>query len=299
MKRRITDRFKELSISSDPPGADIYLDDRNSGLQGQTNARMKVAPGPHTLYLDLNGYEPVKRDFVMPNENLALDFKLKKLENVGYLVVSVSEEGARIFIDGAIVGLSPFTQKKALEAGTHQVQVEKVGYDRWTGEVEVLKDQETPLAVVLEEYDPPISDKTLSAWGSGLVLTGVIAGGIGFLTPFVIQKAFVRRPYYEELGPDSLGRRFYRQGAPGEDPGLRDNNQYNTMKLIQTISLAAGGTLVAGGLVFYMIKWFRDVPPAPVTAGIGSSDDRPLVTFDSVGVMPTPDGAAIGLTGSF
>ena len=300
MQRRIRDRFKELSISSDPPGAEIYLDDRTSGLQGQTNFRMKVEPGPHTLYLDLNGYEPVKRDFVMPDENLALDFKLKKLENVGYLVISVNQEGARIFIDGAIVGLSPFTQKKALEAGVHQVQVEKVGYDRWTGEVEILRDQEVPLAVVLEEYDPPISDDTLSAWGSGLVLTGLIGGGIGFFTPFVIQKAFRQRPYIEELGPERLdGNPFYRQGVPGENPGTRDNSELKTMELVQTISLIAGGTLVVGGSIFYMVKWFRDVPPAPVTAGLNGPSDAPLVTIESVGVVPTPDGAAVGFSGRF
>ncbi|MEL7370177.1 MAG: PEGA domain-containing protein [Myxococcota bacterium] len=299
MQRRIKDRFKELSISSDPPGADIFIDDRNTGLQGQTNFRLKLEPGPHTLYLDLNGYEPVKRDFVMPDENLALDFKLKKLENVGYLVISVSEEGARIFIDGAIVGLSPFTQKKALEAGVHQVQVEKVGFDRWTGEIEIIKDQEVPLAVTLEEYDPPISDETLSAWGSGLVLTGLIGGGIGFFTPFVIQKGFVRRPYFEQLGPDSLdGSPFYRQGVEGEMAGLRENSDLETMELIQTISLIAGGALVVGGSIFYMVKWFREVPPAPVTAGV-DGDDAPLVTFDSVGVVPTADGAAVGLSGRF
>ncbi|MEM7674615.1 MAG: PEGA domain-containing protein [Myxococcota bacterium] len=299
MQRRIKDRFKELSISSDPPGADIFIDDRNTGLQGQTNFRLKLEPGPHTLYLDLNGYEPVKRDFVMPDENLALEFKMKKLENVGYLVISVSEEGARIFIDGAIVGLSPFTQKKALEAGVHQVQVEKVGYDRWTGEVEILKDQEVPLEVVLEEYDPPISDETLSAWGSGLVLTGLIGGGIGFFTPFVIQKGFVRRPYFDQLGPESLdGSPFYRQGAANEDPGLRENGELETMELIQTVSLIAGGALVVGGSIFYMVKWFREVPPAPVTADI-DGDDGPIVTFDSVGIVPTADGAAVGLTGRF
>ena len=106
----------------------------------------------------------------------------------------MSEEGARIFIDGAIVGLSPFTRKKPLEAGKHQIQIEKVGFDRWTGEVEILKDQETPLSVTLDEYSAPISDETLSAWGSGLVLTGLVGGSLGFLTPFVIQQAFVRRP---------------------------------------------------------------------------------------------------------
>ncbi len=301
MDRNIADRFRELVISSNPPGAEIYIDDPSSGLQGQTNTRLKLKPGPHTLYLNLNGYEPVKRDFIMPDDrDHTLDFTLKALENVGYLLVTVSESEAQIFVDGAIVGLSPFTQKKALESGPHQVQVRKRGFELWTGEVVIQKDQEESLNVVLEEYDAPISDETLSGWGSGLVLTGLIGGGIGFFTPFVIQKAFVRRPYFDQLGPDRLdGDPFYRRGAQGENPGTRNNGELETMELIQTISLIAGGTLVVGGSIFYMIKWFRDDPPPPASAGLLNDDDAPLVTFDSVGVVPTPTGAAVGLTGRF
>jgi hypothetical protein len=44
LKKSIRERFQELSVSSEPPGADIYLDDRNTGLQGQTNFRFKVVP---------------------------------------------------------------------------------------------------------------------------------------------------------------------------------------------------------------------------------------------------------------
>ncbi len=38
LKKSIRERFQELSVSSEPAGADIYLDDRNTGLQGQTNS---------------------------------------------------------------------------------------------------------------------------------------------------------------------------------------------------------------------------------------------------------------------
>ena len=41
----------------------------------------------------------------MPDDKpLALDFKMQKLENVGKLNIQVSQDGARIFVDGAIVG---------------------------------------------------------------------------------------------------------------------------------------------------------------------------------------------------
>ena len=195
LKKTIKERYQELSVSSDPPGADIYLDDRTTGLQGQTNFRFKVTPGPHTLYIDLNGYEPIKRDFIMPDDKpLALDFKMKKLENVGFVEIEVNREGARIFVDGAIVGLSPYKQRKALEAGKHQIQVELLGYNRYTQEIEVQKDQVAQVQVQLQEYVPPVQDETLSAWGRNLMLIGIVGGGLGFAGPFAYQKLILRRP---------------------------------------------------------------------------------------------------------
>lgn len=294
MQERIRDRYKELTIKTDPPGADIFIDDAKE-LQGQTNKTLKLEPGEHTLYITKNGYEPVKRVVTLDDENLSLEFKLKELENVGYLQISVDEDGARIFIDGAIVGLSPFTQKKKLEAGQHQIQIEKIGFSRWTKKIEVVRDQEI---TVEADLSAPISDDTLTSWGSGLFFTGLIGGGIGFFTPFIIQQVGNRRPYFEQLGPDSLSGTFYRQGAPGEEPNTRDNSELNTMELIQMISLIAGGTLVVAGSVFYIVKWSRTSPKL-VTAGVDVETDQPLVSIDSFGVVPTDDGAAVGLSGSF
>lgn len=300
LRRSIRARYQELSVSSDPPGADIYLDDRNTGLQGQTNYRFKVTPGPHTLYIDLNGYEPVKREFVMPDDKpLALDFKMKKLENVGTLDIQVSQDGARIFVDGAIIGLSPYKQKKQLEAGKHQVQVELRGYDRWTGEVEIVKDETKVLNVELVEYDAPVADDTLSAWGRNLMLAGIIGGGLGFAGPLVYQKLIRRRPYYEQLGPQTLeGDPFYKGPLSETDPNRRDNSELNTLRLTQLISIIAGGTLTLGGFAFYMYKWLRDEPPAPVTADNGPAGPIDL-RIQSFGAFPTSDGAAVGVSGSF
>lgn len=300
LKRSIRSRFQELSVASDPPGADIYLDDRNTGLQGQTNFRFKVTPGPHTLYIDQNGYEPVKRTFVMPDDKpLALDFKLKKLENVGFLDIQVDRDGARIFVDGAIIGLSPYKQKKQVEAGKHQVQVELLGFNRWAGEVEVKRDETTIVPITLVEYVAPVKDETLSAWGRNLMLAGIIGGGLGFAGPLVYQKLIRRRPYYEQLGPETLeGQPFYKGPLADTDPNRRDNGELKILKMTQLISLIAGGALTAGGFGVYMYKWLRTVPPGPVTSSMPPVEPSAL-SITGVSAMPTPDGAAIGLSGSF
>ena len=298
IRRDLKARFQELSVASDPPGADVYLDDRNEGIVGQTNLRAKIRPGPHTLYIDLNGYQPVRRDFVMPDDTpLALEFSLVPLEDVGYVTIDIKQPGARIFIDGAIVGLSPYTQKKALPSGEHQIQVELVGYNRFTEAFTITREQETNLAIDLKKYNPPISDGTLSDWGRNLIIFGLVGGGLGVGGPILYQEVVRGRPYFTELGPET------RNGQPffdGTSASLRSNNELDTLETIQLISGITGGVLVVGGLSVYMYKWFRKTPPPPVTAGV-SPGFRPGIEITGFGVSPAPGGGGgtIGLTGRF
>lgn len=328
LKKSIRERFQELSVSSDPPGADIYLDDRNTGLQGQTNFRFKVAPGPHTLYVDLNGFEPVKRDFVMPDDKpLALEFQLKKLENVGFLTIDVNVEGARIFIDGAIVGLSPYKQKKSLSEGSHQITIEARGYPRHTQDFTIVREQTLPLQIALEEYSEPVKDETLERWGRNLMLIGIIGGGLGFAGPIVYQKAIMRRSLYDNVGPSTVNwggevaaaDATYWRGSPKDANGaaktpitdadlnanFRQNDTKNTLTTIQTISVISGGALAVLGLGFYVYKWVRPSEKREVITADGralapSDADAPSpVRITDFGVAPTAEGAAFSLTGSF
>jgi tetratricopeptide (TPR) repeat protein len=313
LKKALKEKFQELAVSSDPPGADIYLDDRNTGLQGQTNYRFKVTPGPHTLYLDLNGYEPTKRDFNMPDDKpLALDFKMKKLENVGYLEIKVDQDGARIFIDGAIIGLSPYKLKKALTEGPHQIQVEQIGYQRYSQQVNVVHDQTTPVDVLLEKYNAPIEDETLSKWGRNLMLIGIIGGGLGIIGPFAYQKLILHRDPFSQLGPQDVSSKpggTYRGPLTESDPNYREDSTHKTLRKIQFWSVIGGSVFAAGGLGFYIYKWVRTVPPKPVLAESDESEGTSRTRFDQtaeatfsisgVGIGPTDSGAAAVVSGSF
>lgn len=308
LRRDLKARFQELSISSTPPGAEVYLDERNDGIIGQTPLHTKLPPGPHRIYIEANGYKPIERAFVMPDDKpLALDLALEELENVGYVTLDVDQAGARIFIDGAIVGLSPFTQKKALEAGEHQVVVELVGYDRYSRSFTLDRDGTTALDIDLNKYNPPVSDGTLDDWGRNLLLFGLIGGGLGFGGPILYQEVILGKPYSTSLGPENTaGMPYY---DPDNPSSLRTNDELDTLETVQTVSLIAGGTLVVGGLIFYMYKWFRDTPPPPVTAAtepslLGPAHAKALdgPSFELTGFGVTPDingGATLGLSGRF
>lgn len=315
----IKNRFQELSVSSDPPGADVYLDDRNTGLQGQTNYRFKVKPGPHTLYIDFNGYEAIKRDFVMPDDKpLALEFQMKKLTDVGFAQISVNVDGARLFVDGAIIGLSPYKEPKALKSGDHQITIEARGYPRHTSTFIVQRDATAAVDIVLQEYDEPIKDETLSKWGRNFLLIGLIGGGIGFAVPFGVQEFINRRPGFSALGPTEVvfgdgitaeNTKFWRgtkdaAGNPLADgafnPNFRENKAQKNLETIQLVSIITGSVFVATGLTFYCVKWFRPDPArVEIISSLEDDDDAPLVEITGFGVGATPDGAGVGLVGSF
>ncbi|MCA9092985.1 MAG: SUMF1/EgtB/PvdO family nonheme iron enzyme [Planctomycetaceae bacterium] len=53
-----------VSISSTPPGASIVVDDNK--FEQLTNAEVTLKRGPHTLKLELSGYEPASQQFEIP-----------------------------------------------------------------------------------------------------------------------------------------------------------------------------------------------------------------------------------------
>ncbi|MGF1509194.1 MAG: PEGA domain-containing protein [Myxococcota bacterium] len=301
LQKSIRERFQPLAVSSEPAGADIFLDDK-SVVVGQTNFELKVTPGPHTLYLVLNGYETVEKEFVMPDDKpLTLEFQLTELENTGELAINVAQEGARIFVDGAIVGLSPYGQKKILEEGEHQVQVELPGHYRYSEQVQITRNELSTLDIELEKYKAPgISDGTLSDWGTTLLIVGAVGGTIGFLAPFIFQEFIFERDYFEELGPRDVGGATFYRGPDG--PNTRTNGELEALENIQLISAIAGGTIAATGLTFLIIKWVRKTPePPPGVAGVAATSEPWIqLSVESVAAQPTPNGGAVfGLTGRF
>ncbi len=305
LQKSIRERYQEISISSDPPGADIYLDDRNTGLLGQTNSRFKIQPGPRKLFIDKNGFEPIERDFVMPDDKpLALEFSLKKIENSGTVTIKINVDGARIFVDGAIVGLSPYDQEKVLGAGKHQLQIEARGYPRYSREFMVTAGVANPIDIVLEEYSPPISDDTLSAWGRNLMIVGIIGGSLGIAGPFLYQKLFLRRDLYSQLGP-SIDEVQWGGGVEtpvfwtGEAGYTTDNGTIDTLSAIQVGSLIGGSVFVAAGLGFFIYKWVRAEDKTQVITSGLDGDDAPVVHFDNISFFPGPEGPSVGLSGRF
>ncbi|MBM4320508.1 MAG: PEGA domain-containing protein, partial [Deltaproteobacteria bacterium] len=185
--RRKEELLPELVISSNPRGADIYLDNR-AKIRGQTPGKFRVEPGPHQLFLEKKGYEPLEKSFVMPTgKPLILEFELKPVEEYGNVQIVANVSGARVFIDGKNVGITPYSEMPQLKIGFHQVILEKEGYLRWEKRVEVNKGRTTLVTADLVLIEPPSSAPAVLGWTS-LVLGGLCIGGAVVANHFAEQE---------------------------------------------------------------------------------------------------------------
>jgi serine/threonine protein kinase len=119
---------KGLYITSDPPGADVFIN--GAKQSGQTPVTLPLAAGQYNLVLRLQGYDPyVGGVQVKDNVQTQLNTKLNERthNHIAWAQVSSDPAGAEIFVDGNSTGM--FTPARVeLPAGTHTVTLKLSGY---------------------------------------------------------------------------------------------------------------------------------------------------------------------------
>lgn len=76
--------FGTLEVVSDPPGAEVFLNERPVGAAHDVLVINRVKPGPAKLLLELEGYKPLAMDFNM-GEGQVLPLRLIMEENQGII----------------------------------------------------------------------------------------------------------------------------------------------------------------------------------------------------------------------
>ncbi|KAF1078641.1 PEGA domain-containing protein [Methanogenium sp. MK-MG] len=124
-----------ISVTSNPQGADIYLNDEFLGLQ--TNTVIKdVFPGIHYIRLELPGYRTWETIFeVKEGQTAYISHNMEPVVGDAFSV-STTPEGARIFIDGAFYGISN-TILYELPAGQHRVLLQLDNYSDYAATVTI------------------------------------------------------------------------------------------------------------------------------------------------------------------
>lgn len=136
-----------LVVSSSPGGALVTVD----GGKGQQApwTYQDIRAGSHLVQAFLSGYEPyVTITNVPAGGSITIEATLTPLSDVGTLQVKSSPGAADVYVDGIFRG-STATTVGNLAAGSHFALLKKVGYQDWSGLVNVRPKQVTILDISL------------------------------------------------------------------------------------------------------------------------------------------------------
>jgi hypothetical protein len=127
-KIKLESLAKGMYISSQPPGADVFIN--GAKQSGQTPVTLPLAPGQYNLVLRLQGYEPYAggiqvKDNVQTQLNVPMSEK--STSRVAWAQVNSTPKGAEIILDGTSTG--QFTPARVqVPTGVHTVTLKLNGF---------------------------------------------------------------------------------------------------------------------------------------------------------------------------
>lgn len=143
-----------IHITSSPSGANVY----DSGeYKGTTPCDIYVyttgTPVNHNIVVSKSGYYDYHETIYPPSSNdyISVNAILTPISQQGYLNIQSSPSGANIYIDGSYRGTT--SAVITLDSGTHNVRLEKPGYETWYGTATVYTDQTQYLSPSLSPTD--------------------------------------------------------------------------------------------------------------------------------------------------
>jgi len=160
-----------VDITSNVPGAEIYLDDKSVGAIAKTPLSQNFKPGKHTFYITVDGYDEYKQELeVLPGQTYTVKAELHGAP-VGKLdVLGLGIEDARIVVDGKLLcERGPCI--KSVPQGDHTVTVERPDFKPYTHRINIQPKAETSVRVALAPK-PGRGDAIVA-----YVLGGVFLGG--------------------------------------------------------------------------------------------------------------------------
>lgn len=152
-----------LFVNSDPDGAKIYL---NGVYKGYTPSTLfGVRPGKNDLILKNDGYANYTENLsVRKGEKYTINTKLMALS--GNALISYSPENAIIKLDDIILNeKSNPINLDDLSVGSHQLEISKAGYSKYSETIDIKQNQTTKITATLKELIGKLSVR-VKPWGS-------------------------------------------------------------------------------------------------------------------------------------
>jgi predicted Ser/Thr protein kinase len=117
---------RKLAITSTPEGADVFLDGTKVG---RTPIKELLVKGnPRQLRLEKEDFEPLNHDLDTHEKAVSLQMKVAPFK----VTVRSDPEGAEVFLDNQLRGVTPAPDLEVPGEGRHVLELRQVGYESWT-----------------------------------------------------------------------------------------------------------------------------------------------------------------------
>lgn len=188
LSRVLVSIYGTLNVTSNPPGAQVFLNNANKGVTPLTINRLSA--GTYSVILRKTGYQDWTGSVaIRSGAQSNLSQSLIIIPTHGTLSISSNPPGAQIFLDDVSQGakVTPSVIGE-LSAGSHNVKLQKQGYQDWVGSVTIIAGQQSNLSQNLVsahgsfyiQSNPSGADIVLTSTGANLGKTPKL---VNMLTP--------------------------------------------------------------------------------------------------------------------
>jgi hypothetical protein len=162
-----------VEITSNVPGADVFIDDKSVGAVAKTPHSQNIKPGKHTFWVTAEGYDEYKIEVeVVPGGTHEVKAPLKGAPVGRINVIGLGIEDSTIKVDGVVV-CERGPCLKSVPQGEHTVTVTRPGMKSYSRQINVQPKTETTIKVTLA----PTPSRT-DAIVAYVLAGGFTAGGI-------------------------------------------------------------------------------------------------------------------------
>jgi serine/threonine protein kinase len=144
-KLKPAERMGYLKIEA-RPSAEIYVDDVYKG-DTPPELSLKLKAGDHKIECRHPRYEDYAEVLKIVNGELSRrNVTMRTLKGI---VSLETQEGAELYIDGRLVGVTPIRKPIELDSGPHMLTIKKTGFFTWSSEVTIEPKKTLPLRITL------------------------------------------------------------------------------------------------------------------------------------------------------
>ena len=149
---RLPSHFAGLSLTSNPPGATVFLGGQELGVT--PGEWRKIKPGNYDVVIAKVG----QKEKVL-HLNLQRDKMTTRAVDLGaagaYLTLRSQPPGAKVFIDGGEVGVTPLNRHE-LPPGAHKLSLLLDGYEEVAGDIELSSKENKQLRFPMRKLPEPV-----------------------------------------------------------------------------------------------------------------------------------------------